>query len=128
MKQLQVWGVVGPVYLLLRDEPCLSVVGIALIEEVGAPVLVRKQMGMSALAAVPFPRLAVGLEGLVAQAGEVDAVLTICHAYLLWAVVVGAGIEQPHLAVLHADARALYTFSFPRMFWEKNALVCCQPP
>ena len=47
--------VVGPVYLFLRNEPSLAVVGIALIEEVGAPVLVRKQMGMSALAAVPLP-------------------------------------------------------------------------
>ena len=117
--------VVGPVYLFLRNEPSFAVVGIALIEEVGTPVLVRKQMGVSALTAVPFARLAVGLEGLVAQAGEVDAVLTVCNAYLLRAVVVGSCIEHPHLAILDADAGPFNTFTFPRKFREKDALVCC---
>ena len=118
----------GPMYLFLCDAPSFTIVWIALIEEVCAAVLVCEQVGMTALAAVPFPRLAVGLEGLVAQASEVDAVHTVSNTYLLRAVIVGSCIEQPHLAVLNANAGAFYAFAFPRKFREKDALVGCQLP
>ncbi len=112
----------------LGDAPGFAVVRIALIEEVGALVLVGEEVRMTALAAVPLAGLAVGLEGFIAEAGEVDAVLTAGYAYLLGTVVVGAGIEQPHLPVLYTDAGTFYTFAFPWELGEENALVGSQLP
>ena len=46
-------------HLFLCDAPCLSVVRITLIEEVGASVLVCEQMGMTALGNTDVPTLPV---------------------------------------------------------------------
>lgn len=53
-------------HFFLGDAPGFTVVGITLIEKIGAMILVGKQVRMPAFAAVPLTRFAVGLEGFIA--------------------------------------------------------------
>ena len=73
-----------PEDFLMGEQPCVTVVGVALVEEVGAAVGVGEDVGMARLTGVPVVGVAVAEEGLVGQTLPADAIVAHGYANLLW--------------------------------------------